>query len=302
MSTAYVQANITSLGRLGLALCLAILSHAIVILGVTFTSEDRLTPRFDTMEIILVQQKDHEPVNDAQLLTQASLHGEGEAEDPIKLSTPLPAPFQDTQPKLVSPPEELPRSELILEDKLIKNKTLGTTKEQALTQLAATSETLEVAITKQKPKETIVKPKEKPSATQLLRNSFEIASLSAQIKRKLEAKSRRPRRTFISASTKSYKYAAFMEAWRTKIERVGNLNYPDEARKQKFSGNLILDVALNPDGSVNDIVIRRSSNYKILDDAAIRIVNLASPFAPFPGAIRKETDILHITRTWQFLK
>ncbi|MEJ2760202.1 MAG: energy transducer TonB [Gammaproteobacteria bacterium] len=92
-----------------------------------------------------------------------------------------------------------------------------------------------------------------------------------------------------------------MEAWRAKVERVGNLNYPQEAQRQGLSGSLILDVALNPDGSVKKIIVRRSSGYKVLDDAAIRIVKLASPFAPFPDDIRKETDILHITRTWQFL-
>ena len=92
-----------------------------------------------------------------------------------------------------------------------------------------------------------------------------------------------------------------MEAWRAKVERVGNLNYPDAARKKKLSGSLILDVALNDDGSTNQITIRRSSGHKVLDDAAIRIVELASPYSPFPDHIREETDILHITRTWQFL-
>jgi protein TonB len=92
-----------------------------------------------------------------------------------------------------------------------------------------------------------------------------------------------------------------MEAWRAKVERVGNLNYPEAARKQNLSGSLILDVALNADGSINQITIRRSSGQKVLDDAAIRIVELASPFAPFPEQVREETDILHITRTWQFL-
>ena len=140
-----------------------------------------------------------------------------------------------------------------------------------------------------------------PSAMTLMANSFKIASLSAEIRRKLQTKAERPRRKFISASTKEYKYAAYMEAWRSKVERVGNLNYPDAARKQKISGSLILDVALNKDGSINEVTIRRSSGYKILDDAAIRIVELASPYSPFPVKIREETDILHITRTWQFL-
>ncbi len=117
----------------------------------------------------------------------------------------------------------------------------------------------------------------------------------------MEAQAKRPRRKFISASTKEYNYAAYMEAWRSKVERVGNLNYPQQARRQKLSGNLVLDVALRPDGSIDEITIRRSSGEKLLDDAAIRIVELSAPFSPFPQHIKDETDILHIMRTWQFL-
>ena len=140
-----------------------------------------------------------------------------------------------------------------------------------------------------------------PSASELRSNSLKMAALSSEVKRKLESKANRPKRTFISASTREYKYAAYMEAWRAKVERVGNLNYPEEARRRKLAGQLVLDVALNPDGKINQITIRRSSGHKVLDDAAIRIVELAAPYAPFPDAIRAETDVLHITRTWQFL-
>jgi len=84
------------------------------------------------------------------------------------------------------------------------------------------------------------------------------------------------------------------------VERVGNLNYPDEAKRRKLYGNLVLHVAIRPDGSVRAINVRKSSGHKLLDDAAIRIVKLAAPFAPFPAEIRKETDILDIIRTWQF--
>jgi protein TonB len=91
-----------------------------------------------------------------------------------------------------------------------------------------------------------------------------------------------------------------MDAWRAKVESVGNFNYPSEAKRRHLTGNLLLDVALNADGSINEIAIRRSSGQKILDDAAIRIVELAAPFAPFPPEIRSELDILHITRTWKF--
>nr|MCU0937331.1 energy transducer TonB [Gammaproteobacteria bacterium] len=79
--------------------------------------------------------------------------------------------------------------------------------------------------------------------------------------------------------------------WRAKVERVGNLNYPDEARRQKLSGSLLLDVSVNTDGTVNEIQLRRSSGHKVLDDAAIRIVRLAAPFPPFPKDIEQEVDM-----------
>ena len=92
-----------------------------------------------------------------------------------------------------------------------------------------------------------------------------------------------------------------MDAWRRKVEMVGNLNYPQEAKKLNLSGSLILDVALNKDGTINEITLRKSSGKKLLDDAAIRIVELAAPFAPFPMNIENQVDILHILRTWQFI-
>ena len=140
-----------------------------------------------------------------------------------------------------------------------------------------------------------------PTAAQLITRSFAMASVDAELQHKLELRAQRPRRKFISANTKEFRFAAYMEAWRAKVERVGNINYPDEARRRDLSGSLLLDVALNPDGSVREITIRRSSGHKVLDEAAIRIVKLASPFAPFPDDFLREIDILHVTRTWKFL-
>ncbi|MGH8596348.1 MAG: energy transducer TonB, partial [Gammaproteobacteria bacterium] len=140
-----------------------------------------------------------------------------------------------------------------------------------------------------------------PTAAQLITRSFALASLHAEVQQKLEVKATRPRMKFVSASTQEYAYAAYMEAWRVKVERIGNLNYPDEARKRKLSGSLLLDVALMPDGSVLEIIVRRSSGHRVLDDAAVRIVELAGPYAQFPPEILRQVDILHITRTWKFL-
>lgn len=130
----------------------------------------------------------------------------------------------------------------------------------------------------------------------------EIAKLSAKIEEDTAAFASRPRRKAISASTQEYKYASYLEAWRHKVEAIGNLNYPEEAKRRQLYGNLILRVALRADGTLEEVRILRSSGSDVLDEAAMRIVNLAAPYAPFPPDIRQETDVLDITRTWQFLR
>ena len=326
-----VKPIITPFDRFGLTLSIAILVHAIVILGITFIEEDRSRSRYDTMEIVIVQQKSPEP-EEADMLAQASLEGGGNVEEVLNPATPLPAPVPDPEPDITPPPPgetqppqppepvaaevEVPEPEPVKKEVVEKiavenekspdpviEKVETPAKEKKITEEKEikTKETKPNTVKeKKKVKETIKKPK-MPSATELLTNSFKIASLSAEVRRKMEAKAKRPRRTFVSATTKEYKYAAYMEAWRSKVERVGNLNYPEKARQQNLSGSLVLDVALNADGSINEITIRRSSGEKILDDAAIRIVELAAPYAPFPQHIKDETDILHIMRTWQFI-
>ena len=299
LSTTPAAAIITPGDRFGMTLCLAIIFHAIIILGVTFAPEDKNSPRYDTMQIILVQQKQPQPVKDAKLLAQANLEGGGEAAEEVAPSTPVPPRFPDQHTAITAAQPTVTKTEQQNQAKQTNANTPA--KNNLEPRLVAKTDKPDTAMPrpdKKTVKQEIEKP---PSAAELIRDSFKIAALSAQIKEKLEARAHRPRRTFISASTRSYKYAAYMEAWRAKVERIGNLNYPDEARQRRLSGSLILDVALNPDGSVNDVVVRRSSGQKILDDAAIRIVHLSAPFAPFPDDIKKDTDILHITRTWQFL-
>ncbi|MEN8175833.1 MAG: energy transducer TonB, partial [Pseudomonadota bacterium] len=112
----------------------------------------------------------------------------------------------------------------------------------------------------------------------------------------------KPRRKTINAATREHQYAAYLETWRRKVEQIGNLNYPEEARRRKLYGSLVLHVAVRADGSVERIRVLSSSGHQALDDAAIAIVNLAAPFAPFPPDIRKEVDVLDITRTWKYLR
>ena len=109
------------------------------------------------------------------------------------------------------------------------------------------------------------------------------------------------RRVTLTPNMKDYRYSQYLSDWRMKVERVGAMNYPEEARG-RFFGSLVLSVALRPDGNVDRIIVIRSSGNKVLDDAAKRIVMMAAPFAPFPPDIRKETDYLDITRTWTFTR
>ena len=126
-----------------------------------------------------------------------------------------------------------------------------------------------------------------------------IARMEAQISRQTEEYNKRPRKKNIGARAEEYRFAQYVEDWRLKVERIGNLNYPDGARGRVY-GSLVLTVSIKADGSLDKIEVDRSSGYQILDRAAERIVKMASPYAGFPANIKRDTDILVITRTWTF--
>jgi len=285
MATVYPTPPVTASDRLGLTLFFAVILHAVIILGITFSPnddkpEDETPP---TMEITLVHQKSEHAPDDAELLAQANLEGGGNVEQKIRPTSPSSQPTNindallATSLNMVTSPQQDEQSS-----------------QDVLTQPNQAQQT---------PGEEVLPTQELdlPGSTEMIPRNMEIANLSAEIDQSLQSYSQRLKHRYISSRTREYRDAAYLDAWRMKIERIGNLNYPEEAKRQNLSGNLILDVALNADGEVNSITLRRSSGHKILDDAAIRIVKLAAPFAPFPEELRKDTDVLHITRTWQFL-
>lgn len=287
-----LRRSLTPDDRLSLTFSLALIFHALIVLGIVFVPEDETNPRYETMEIVLVQRTS-EPAEDADALAQANLRGGGDVPGEAIPASPLPPLPHQERTEVASPAETQPPAtpaEPGIPD--------TAPAEDAVTPLVVEPEKAVAPVEKSRDKPET----DRPSATELMTNSMKMATLSSEVERKLEIKANRPKRTYISAvNTHRYEYAAYMEAWRAKVERVGNLNYPEEARRRNISGDLVLDVALNPDGKINQITVRRSSGYKVLDDAAIKIVELAAPYAPFPAAIRAETDVLHITRTWQFL-
>lgn len=154
----------------------------------------------------------------------------------------------------------------------------------------------------QPPAKPDVKPELKLNFADMRQRSLDMARLEAQISRDWDEYQERPKRKFIGARTEEYRFSRYVEDWRNKVERVGNLNYPEEARRNKIYGSLALTVSIKSNGEVENIEISRSSGHKLLDAAAERIVRLAAPYAVFPENIRRDTDIVSITRTWTFTK
>ena len=291
MNTAIaLQPERAPLDRLGFTFCLAALVHGAFIFGVAPAPRDPAPPRYETMEVVLVQRPD-ETLSETARLAQANQQSGGEV--PLETAPALLQSDADQQteapalPETPPPAPRMPQLQTIVDAMPFPAESL-----KPLSIEAPATEAVEVAPSAKTPE---------PSATALLTEGLRMVAKNATAQRQPETNLAGPRRKFISASSREYKYAAYMEAWRAKVERVGNLNYPEEARQRGISGNLVLDVALTPDGDIHQITVRRSSGHKILDEAAIRIVELAAPYAPFPPSIRADTDLLHITRTWQFL-
>ncbi len=297
-------ASIHSFDRLGLTLFFAVSLHIALILGVGF---DAALPKPQaaarTLEVMVVHNARRPKAPDeADFLAQTQQQGGGEQPE---ITRPTVEPTPANPPAHPPKPSPAPERAAASADSPAPRPAPDAAAPQPTRKLVAQQapRTTPDAAPSPTPREQ-ARPEERKrlSIAQLLASSNqEIKRISAELDRKTRAYAKRPRRKAINASTKEYKYATYLDAWRRKIERVGNLNYPDEAKRKKLYGNLVLHVAVRADGSIDSLRILQSSGHKLLDDAAIRIVKLAAPFAPFPPDILEETDILDITRTWRFL-
>lgn len=285
----------------GAALLIAAALHALLILGVGFRSPTPPpTAHPPTLDVVLVNRPGPRPtdaVKRPDFLAQEPVQGGGDL--PLQQTTPSVA---ESPPLAVAP---LPQEPLVAEPPLPAEISPAPLPEEPS---APADPAHRVAAEHPKPSESVFAPspaatsKARINAAQILASrGEEIAQVTARLDKKVEVYANRERRKAISASTQEYKYAAYLDAWRSKVERVGNLNYPEEAKRRKLYGNVVLHVAVRADGSVQGVHVVQSSGSTVLDDAAVHIVRLAAPFAPFPHDIQAETDILDITRTWQFL-
>ena len=271
--------------RFSFTVFLSICVHAIIILGVGFSYLEELNSQ-TALEVTMAQYRSELAPEDADFLAQENQTGSGVLDEAAAPSTPFESDFNDDTIQEVLPIPQAP--DIINDTELQDIAVISTLDEDDL--ISQQLEELEP-------------DKQQPLTDQVAEDelSFTIASLQAQLDLRRQAYAKRPRRyTILSAATKKSHDALYLDAWRRRIEAVGNINYPSEARRRQIYGSLRMLVALLPTGEIDEIQILQSSGYSILDHAAIEIINLAAPFQPFPEAMRAEADILEIIRTFRF--
>ncbi|MFZ2854676.1 MAG: TonB family protein [Rhodocyclaceae bacterium] len=267
--------------NLWLALGASLFLHALL-LSLHFSFPDASRAFQDkALDIILVNSKSARKPSDAQALAQANLDGGGNTEQKRRATTPL-------------PPSARQQSGADLEQSQRRVQELEVQQQRLITKARSTSSAPPKAA-----KEAQAEPTPTLSGRDLAQSARAMARLEAEISRDVDEYNKRPRKKFIGTRADEYRFAQYVEDWRLKVERIGNLNYP-EAAKGRLYGNLLLTVSIRSDGGIDKVEINRSSGHKILDDAARRIVAMAGPYAAFPPDIRRDTDILEITRSWSF--
>ncbi|MBV0933302.1 energy transducer TonB [Marinobacterium weihaiense] len=291
----------------GFMLFIATLVHGVLLLTLSFHIPEPEPPE-QTLDVTLAQYPQQDAPDQADFIAQHNQRGSGNAEEVATPSTTEIAPLNSQQTRHQAaqpapsdtPPKADPGTETGPGEQTEQEQ--GTLR-AARAELARQSE--QAPNRTEAARETRTSPPEpQPNqSTSLMARSLEMASLQAKLDLIREERAKKPRiLRLTSAATRSHKYAGYLDNWRRRVETVGNLNYPEEARRQGLQGTLRLLVALNPDGQVVNVEVLASSGHRTLDEAAIRIVQLASPFQSFPVEMRKHVDRLEIIRTWKFEK
>jgi protein TonB len=269
---------------LGAAVGISILLHgAILSMHFKFPDPVRWKSADPPLEVVLVNAKTRERPSRPKVLAQSNLNRGGNVDQDRRAETPLP----------VTAPRK-PGKDAV--DAQRRMRELEVQQQQLLARARESASRVPAEAPHPAPSE---QPATQPSGRDLADASLAMMRLEAEIERRIQEYQKRPRKKFIGANAAEYRFAQYEEDWRQKVERLGTLNYPPEARG-KLYGNLRLTVTIRPDGHVESIELDRSSGLKVLDAAAFKIVRMASPYAAFPPNIRRDTDLLVITRTWFF--
>ncbi len=261
----------------------SIAAHVLLIFGVGVKLFDpsQFAAPHNVMDVVLVNAKSATKPVKADALAQANLDGGGNTDEKRRASTPLPAVEQTAAQNAKQAQERV--------------KQLEQDVKQLMTQARSTAKVMQAEIA-QKASGT----PDPISTSDLMQKSIEIQRLEAQIAKEYDSYQQRPKRKYVGGRTQESRFAPYVDAWRQKIERVGNLNYPSQARARNIHGAVQVTVAIKANGEVEDIEIHTKRADKILTDAVRRTIVLSAPFERFPDSFKRDTDILHITRTWIF--
>ncbi|MCP5278717.1 MAG: TonB family protein [Thiobacillus sp.] len=270
------------------AILVSAIVHTVFIFGLQFqkTNPGLFDNRSPPIDVVLVNAKSRQKPIKADVLAQHDLYGGGTVAEDRQATSPLP----------VSP-----------QDQPMSGEAEASARVQALEQQAkALMQQMQSSyqVPEQKPQAELEPrpPTPVPAPADLAQRSIEMARLQARVDQQWSEYQKRPRRGEFGINAQGYSFAQYVDDWRIKVERVGNLNYPEAARRQGLYGSLVLTVSINADGSLESVEVYRSSGSRILDAAAMKIVEMAAPYPPFSQEMRKKVDILGITRTWTFTR
>jgi protein TonB len=274
--------SITETERLGATLVLSVLVHGLLILGVGFALE-RAAPVVPMLDVMLTQTRSPLTPKQADFLAQASNQGGG---DHDKASRP-----RDPQPGTV------PQIEAGVAPQTVRAQSPAAQPPPEARVISSPNSEVRLPTPSRDRRTTPVTERE---GEQKIEHDMAMARLAAEIHLRSSRYAKRPSRKFVSASTQEYAWANYLRAWVDRAERVGNLNYPDEARRRKLAGTVVINVGIRRNGAVERADIVQSSGIPLLDEAALRIAKLAEPYPPLPKT-QEDPDILNVVRTWQFL-
>ena len=274
--------------RLGSTLFLATLLHGVVILGVTFTAgslgDGSTVPSLNVTLVIDTGQEEL-AADTAQLLANRNQRGVGQAADGLRPTSTLSADDPASQvgdPQGADPIDSTPRDETTSAEQLVSRES-GGEPVPALPQ-----PTDEPAPTRQRAATLVQQPGPQTTAMEL------------GLRAELPGGNDDARTLLATPDTRASGLAEYLDGWRRRVERIGTANYPKELLGSIGAGRPTLEVVIAADGSLDDIVVRRSSGDKALDQAALRILRMAGPFAPLPDTIRADYDVLRFAYEWDF--
>jgi len=281
MTPAIAAPKISSNDRISFTFLLALAAHALIILGVGFELIKNHGAAPSTIEVILTKTQNIDEPDNAKVIAEHNQVQSGSVDFDARPTSPSVTnqTFQGKE-QTNSPATE-------------KNSTRVAENQMTLHQNDPNSEkhSRDIATEEQ------IKIQQK----ELRKNQQNVAQLVSELSREKQLYAKRPRINHIDTlSAKSSVEAKYIKDWVQKVEIVGNINYPDKAKRNKLSGTLILSVLVNHDGNVISSIMQQTSGQKLLDESAMKVVKLSAPFKHFPPEMREQYDQLMITHTWVY--